>query len=83
MVQTETSDLIALSDISEWWRKVDVSKLDEDSRYRILYYLVESLKRRWPEIVGTIAGVAVGTVVWVWLGWKVRSAVLRKTKKTS
>ncbi|MEM1825275.1 MAG: hypothetical protein QXX35_00785 [Desulfurococcaceae archaeon] len=26
---------------SEWWRMVDASNLDEDSRYRFLYYLVE------------------------------------------
>ncbi|MEM4665648.1 MAG: integrase [Sulfolobales archaeon] len=31
---------------SEWWRKVDASKLDEDSRYRVLYYLVEKYGSR-------------------------------------
>ncbi|MEM4695606.1 MAG: hypothetical protein QXD67_06685, partial [Ignisphaera sp.] len=47
MVQAETSSVIALSDSSsEWWRKVDASKLDEDSRYRVLYYLVEKYGSR-------------------------------------
>ncbi|MEM4800408.1 MAG: hypothetical protein QXO61_03755, partial [Acidilobaceae archaeon] len=31
---------------SEWWIKVDVSKIDEESRYRVLSYLVEKYGRR-------------------------------------
>ncbi|MEM2288179.1 MAG: integrase [Sulfolobales archaeon] len=47
MVQTETSDVIALSDdSSEWWNRIDVSKIDEDSRYKILSYLVEKYGRK-------------------------------------
>jgi len=47
MVQTETSDVIALSDgSSEWWNRINVSKIDEDSRYKILSYLVEKYGRK-------------------------------------
>ncbi|MEM1687285.1 MAG: hypothetical protein QXR24_04400 [Thermosphaera sp.] len=47
MVQTETSDVIALSDdSSEWWNRINASKIDEDSRYKILSYLVEKYGRK-------------------------------------
>ncbi|MEM1651606.1 MAG: integrase [Sulfolobales archaeon] len=31
---------------SEWWNRIDVSKIDEDSRYKILSYLVEKYGRK-------------------------------------
>ncbi|MEM2196496.1 MAG: integrase, partial [Sulfolobales archaeon] len=47
MVQAETSGVIALSDgSSEWWNRINVSKIDEDSRYKILSYLVEKYGRK-------------------------------------
>jgi len=33
--------VIVMSDIGGWWEKVDVSRLSEDTRYRILRYVVE------------------------------------------
>ncbi|MEM1842696.1 MAG: integrase [Ignisphaera sp.] len=38
---------------SEWWNKINVSKIDEDSRYKILSYLVEKYgKKKVMEEVG-------------------------------
>jgi intergrase/recombinase len=44
--QTETSAVIILSEHSSWWKEVDVSKLSEDARYRILTYVVEKYGRK-------------------------------------
>ncbi|MEM1881184.1 MAG: hypothetical protein QXQ23_04470, partial [Sulfolobales archaeon] len=33
-------------DSSEWWNRINVSKIDEDSRYKILSYLVEKYGRK-------------------------------------
>jgi len=41
--QTEATAVIILSEHSSWWEKVDVSKLSEDARYRILKYVVEKV----------------------------------------
>ncbi len=46
MEQTETSAVIILSEHSSWWKEVDVSKLSEDARYRILTYVVEKYGRK-------------------------------------
>jgi len=46
MEQTETSAVIILSEHSSWLEKVDVSKLSEDSRYRILRYVVEKYGKK-------------------------------------
>ena len=46
MEQTETSAVIILSEHSSWLEKVDVSKLSEDARYRILRYVVEKHGRK-------------------------------------
>ncbi|MEM1651132.1 MAG: hypothetical protein QXH94_05025 [Sulfolobales archaeon] len=40
---------------------------------------IESLKARWPEIVGSVAGVVVGAALMVWVVRKVGN--LRKVKK--
>jgi len=44
--QAETSDVIILAEHSLWWEKVDVSKLSEDARFRILKYVVEKYGRK-------------------------------------
>ncbi|MEM1664534.1 MAG: integrase, partial [Zestosphaera sp.] len=33
-------------DSSEWWNRINVSRIDEDSRYKILSYLVEKYGRK-------------------------------------
>ena len=38
--------MIFMADYTQWWGKVDVSKLSEDSRYRILRYVVEKHGRK-------------------------------------
>jgi len=35
-----------MSDYPEWWEQVDISKLSEDVRYRILAYVVEKHGRK-------------------------------------
>jgi len=35
-----------LPDITEWWERVDVSRLSEDARYRILEYVVERFGKK-------------------------------------
>ena len=35
-----------MSDITEWWERVDVSRLSEDARYRILVHVVEKYGKR-------------------------------------
>jgi intergrase/recombinase len=44
--QAETSAVISLPEHSLWWEKVDVSKLSEDARYRILRHITERYGRR-------------------------------------
>ncbi len=44
--QTEISAVIILAERVQWWEKVDVSKLSEDVRYRILKYIVEKYGRK-------------------------------------
>lgn len=46
MEQTETSGVISLSDIVEWWEKINIPKLSEDARCRILKYVVEKYGRK-------------------------------------
>jgi len=38
--------VIVLSDITEWWERVDVSRLSEDARYRILVHVVEKYGKK-------------------------------------
>jgi len=44
--QAETSGVTVLPDITEWWERVDVSRLSEDARYRILEYVVERFGKK-------------------------------------
>jgi len=46
MEQAETLEVIVMTDSREWWEQVDISKLSEDARYRILKYVVEKYSRR-------------------------------------
>lgn len=41
---------------------------------------IESLKVRWPEIVGSVAGVVVGAALMIWVVRKIEN--LRKVKKS-
>ncbi len=38
---TETSEVVFMPDKREWWETVDPERLSEDTRYRILAYVVE------------------------------------------
>ena len=46
MGQTETSKVIVMADNREWWESVDPSKLDEETRYRLLQYAVSKHGRK-------------------------------------
>ena len=53
MESTETSVVMFMSDISDWRSRVDPSKIDEDSRYRILRYAVSKFgHKRVREVIG-------------------------------
>jgi len=53
MEQSETSEVVVMSDKQEWWRQVDPSKLSEEARYRILNRVVEKHgRRRVAELAG-------------------------------
>ena len=46
MRQTETSKVMVMADNREWWGSVDPSKLDEETRYRLLQYVVSKYGRK-------------------------------------
>jgi len=51
-MQAETSELISMANYTQWWEKVNPSRLDEDTRYRLLRYVVDMYgqKRVYEEI---------------------------------
>jgi intergrase/recombinase len=44
--QAETSEVVFMVDRREWWETVDVAKLSEEARHRLLAYVVEKYGRK-------------------------------------
>jgi len=46
MERSETSEVIFMVDYAQWWEQVDPSKISEETRYRILTYIVKKYGRK-------------------------------------